>query len=44
MMALSWVVARGTYVTALRGVTMGPSVTARAFDRCHGRDGGDVYS
>jgi hypothetical protein len=42
LMALSRVVARGTCVTAVCGVTMGPAVTARAFDRCRGRDGRNV--
>jgi hypothetical protein len=42
LVSLSRVVAYGTCVTAVRGVTMGPAVTPRAFDRCRGRDGGDV--
>jgi hypothetical protein len=44
MMSLSRVVARGTGVTDIRGVTVGPAVTAGVFDRCCGRDGGDVGS
>jgi hypothetical protein len=42
LMALSWVVACGTCVIAVCCVTMGPAVTARAFDICHGRDDGAV--
>jgi hypothetical protein len=42
LMALSWMVARGTCVTAVCCVTMGPKLSARAFTRCRGRDGRDV--
>jgi hypothetical protein len=42
MMALSWMVARGTCVTTVCCVTMSPAVTTRAFDRCRGCDGRDV--
>jgi hypothetical protein len=40
--ALSWMVARDTCVTDVCCVAKGPTVTARAFDRCHGCDGRDV--
>jgi hypothetical protein len=42
LMALSWMVARGTCVTTVCYVTVGPAVSARAFARCHRRDGRDV--
>jgi hypothetical protein len=42
LMTLSWMVTRGTCVTTVCCVTMGPAVSARAFARCRGRDGRDV--